>query len=202
MDGWECYLVERVNERTTLEPCDDTDCVEREHARYQFDARRADTGEILAGGIDYMSAAPLTPGAMYWQDFESAEADYRPAGPADWGDRTAEQLRTLRAMVQEHPDSYADVGVDEGTGLPLRRPTHLLRSGPHLIVVTPGGPWNVSSRASNCGLPWDYDHDCWIAHGAVPRITVDKAGRTCSAGAGSIQIGDFHGFLQDGRLHP
>lgn len=71
---------------------------------------------------------------------------------------------------------------------------------PPLHVSTPGGDWNIDSRASNCTLKNDRLHRCWIRHGAPPNITVDKAGRTCSAGAGSIQAGTYHGFLRNGQL--
>lgn len=73
---------------------------------------------------------------------------------------------------------------------------------PPLIVKTPGGDWDVDSRASNCTLPQDRTHRCWCRHGEVPRITVDKNGHTCGAGAGSIVCGDYHGFLRDGFLTP
>lgn len=69
-----------------------------------------------------------------------------------------------------------------------------------LCVRTPGGDWIVDQRASNCGLPNDNAHRCWVRHGEPPDVTVDKAGVTCNAGAGSIQAGDYHGFLQQGRL--
>lgn len=72
--------------------------------------------------------------------------------------------------------------------------------GKSLMVLTPGGTWNIDSRASNCGLPVDNVHRCWVRHGIPPNITVDKAGNTCSAGAGSILIGDYHGFLRNGEL--
>jgi hypothetical protein len=71
---------------------------------------------------------------------------------------------------------------------------------PPLIVRTPGGDWNVDSRASNCTLPNDKIHRCWCRHGEAPNITVDKNGATCAAGAGSIISGDYHGFLRDGKL--
>jgi hypothetical protein len=72
--------------------------------------------------------------------------------------------------------------------------------GKILHVKTPGGPWNIDSRASNCTLPDDNEHRCWVRHGDAPRVTVDKAGLTCGAGAGSILAGDYHGFLQNGFL--
>lgn len=72
--------------------------------------------------------------------------------------------------------------------------------GRTLFVQTPGGVWNIDSRGSNCTLPDDDEHRCWVRHGVPPEITVDKVGKTCAAGAGSILIGDYHGFLQNGYL--
>lgn len=69
-----------------------------------------------------------------------------------------------------------------------------------LIVETPGGSWNIDSRASNCDRRDDHVHHCWIRHGEPPNITVDKNGDTCGAGAGSIQCGSYHGFLRNGHL--
>lgn len=71
---------------------------------------------------------------------------------------------------------------------------------PPLIVLTPGGDWNIDSRASNCTLPNERLHRCWVRHGAPPTITVDKNGSTCRAGGGSIMCGNYHGFLQNGFL--
>ena len=59
--------------------------------------------------------------------------------------------------------------------------------GPMLMAVCPSGDeWNIDSRASNCGLPDDRLHRCWVRHGEPPLLTVDKNGLTCNAGAGSI----------------
>jgi len=69
-----------------------------------------------------------------------------------------------------------------------------------LVVVTPGGEWMIDSRASNCTMPNDNVHKCWVRHGEPPNITVDKNGVTCGAGAGSIQRGSYHGFLRNGML--
>jgi len=75
--------------------------------------------------------------------------------------------------------------------------------GMTLMVRCPDGhDWMVDSRASNCGLPDDDVHRCWVRHGD-PRqchVTVDKDGLTCSAGAGSIATPNWHGFLRDGQL--
>lgn len=73
-------------------------------------------------------------------------------------------------------------------------------TGPLYAVCPNGHPWNIDGRASNCGSPDDDVHRCWIRHGEPPEITVDKNGVTCTAGAGSIQAGDYHGFLQNGHF--
>ncbi len=74
----------------------------------------------------------------------------------------------------------------------------------NLMVRTPGGDWAVDGNARNCGQPEDRrqeHHHCWIRHGEPPDITVDKSGGpTCTAGSGSIQCHDYHGFLRNGWL--
>jgi|ERR1035437_484408 hypothetical protein len=72
--------------------------------------------------------------------------------------------------------------------------------GKSFSVRTPGGDWCIDSRASNCTKPEDHTHKCWVRHGVAPEFTVDKAGNTCSAGAGSILQGNYHGFLINGYL--
>lgn len=70
-----------------------------------------------------------------------------------------------------------------------------------LVVKCPNGQeWVIDSRASNCTMPDDTAHRCWVRHGQPPHVTVDKNGLTCAAGAGSIQAGDYHGFLRDGKF--
>jgi hypothetical protein len=72
-------------------------------------------------------------------------------------------------------------------------------TGAHLMAVLPNGrEWDIDSRASNCTLPQDKLHRCWIRTGEPPMITAGKNGPTCSAGAGSILSGDYHGFLING----
>jgi hypothetical protein len=71
----------------------------------------------------------------------------------------------------------------------------------HLMVVLPNGRiWDLNSRASNCTMPDDKLHRCWVLHGEAPHLTADKNGLTCAAGAGSILAGDYHGFLINGEL--
>lgn len=71
--------------------------------------------------------------------------------------------------------------------------------GRHLHAVLPNGRhWDIDSRARNCGSPDDGEHRCWVRHGEPPNVHVDKAGLTCSAGAGSIAVDGYHGFLHHG----
>ena len=75
------------------------------------------------------------------------------------------------------------------------------QKGPHLHVILPNGiEWDIDSRANNCTMKDDKEHRCWVRTGTVPNITVGKNGNTCKAGAGSIQGGDYHGFLTKGNL--
>jgi hypothetical protein len=69
------------------------------------------------------------------------------------------------------------------------------------MCMTPGGEWIIDSVASNCTRRDDREHRCWPRRGEAPNFTVDKSyGKTCDAGAGSIQCGSYHGFLRDGHL--
>lgn len=84
--------------------------------------------------------------------------------------------------------------------MPFRRG----EDGIYLMVRLPDGhDWAVDSEASNCTKPGE-PHHCWIRHGDPRecRVTVDKNGDTCAAGAGSIASPNWHGFLQNGVLVP
>ena len=73
--------------------------------------------------------------------------------------------------------------------------------GKALICKLPNGnEWHIDGRASNCTMPNDEVHKCWVRHGDAPNLTVDKNGNTCQAGAGSILSGNWHGFLRNGEL--
>jgi hypothetical protein len=76
--------------------------------------------------------------------------------------------------------------------------------GRSLVVILPNGnPWHIDGMANNCTDregAMEGRHKCWVRHGEPPDLTVDKNGVTCSAGAGSIQSGDWHGFLRGGFL--
>lgn len=79
-------------------------------------------------------------------------------------------------------------------------PNYCGSDGKCLCVQTPGGLWMVDTKAKNCTMPDDTVHRCWVRHGVVPNITVDKQGNTCAAGAGSISQPNYHGFLRNGVL--
>jgi len=71
------------------------------------------------------------------------------------------------------------------------------------MCKTPGGEWHIDGPASNCTDKEGQtrgEHKCWVRHGVAPDFTIDKNGKTCSAGAGSILCGSYHGFLQNGYL--
>lgn len=81
---------------------------------------------------------------------------------------------------------------------------HEWRTGPDgkaIIVVCPdGSQWFIDGPASNCTMPNDQAHRCWVRHGTPPLLTVDKNGHTCAAGAGSIAVKGYHGFLRNGQF--
>lgn len=77
--------------------------------------------------------------------------------------------------------------------------------GMSLMVRCPDGhDWAVDGQASNCTMPNDDVHKCWVRHGDPRKgeVHVDKKGLTCKAGAGSIQTGKWHGFLHNSVLRP
>lgn len=164
-----------------------------------FDVRRVDTGEILKTGVWHMGGG-LPPGALWLQQMTDSP---HPSGPDDWAGYTPEELARVRASFAEHPDYYRQGPSPADPTLPARGQSYLFADGPQLTVICPNGhQWVIDSRASNCALPYEYGHRCWVRHGD-PRtqpITVDKNGPTCAAGGGSIMAGDYHGFLTNGIL--
>lgn len=73
--------------------------------------------------------------------------------------------------------------------------------GKALIVICPGNhAWHVDGKANNCTNPEDKVHRCWVRHGIPPQVSVDKNGLTCNAGAGSISVPGWHGWLRNGVL--
>lgn len=127
-----------------------------------------------------------------WQDW--SELIYR---RTDTGERVT--LREPRPDAVNAPSSAPPGACWDAWWMPQgwRGP-----DGIALMVRCPNGhDWHVDGRASNCTMPDDNIHKCWVRHGDPRecRVTVDKNGATCAAGAGSIQAGDdYHGFLIDG----
>jgi hypothetical protein len=78
------------------------------------------------------------------------------------------------------------------------------------VCIGDSGPdsrhhWYIDYRASNCTKPDDEDHRCWVRHGTFgEKLTVDKNGNTCGAGAGSFYMDNrkWHGFLTRGIISP
>lgn len=120
---------------------------------------------------------------------------------------TATYVHATFTPIFIHPETKAEVRLPLPAGACFDGDWyHGHRTGPdgrRLVVVLPNGHhWHLDSRCSNCTLPEDKEHRCWVRHGRPEDGTlhVDKDGLTCSAGAGSIQSGDYHGFLHNGHL--
>jgi hypothetical protein len=132
--------------------------------------RRVDTGQTFARAYD------LPAGAVY--------ADWDQYGDND----------------DDNPRNWTNAPDAEGRRYRVFRPGS---DGRVLVCVLPDGHhWIIDSRCNNCGSPNDDQHWCWIRHGGPEDGTlhVDKEGLTCSAGAGSIASGQWHGFLHHGQL--
>jgi len=111
------------------------------------------------------------------------------------------------ANVQQHgkftigQEIYTLETLPEGSIWLLDRHPRKGPDGKSLYVKLPNGAlWGVDRRRSNCTKSDNQEHRCWIRHGVPPNITVNKDGLTCSAGAGSIDTINWHGFLTDGYL--
>lgn len=117
-----------------------------------------------------------------------------------WERTDTGELRVLHQNAQAPGAPSAEPGASwDAWWMPFQRNP----DGIYLMVRLPDGhDWTVDSRASNCTLPHDGEHRCWVRHGD-PReckVTVDKDGLSCSAGAGSIASPKWHGFLRNGVL--
>jgi len=75
--------------------------------------------------------------------------------------------------------------------------------GHSIVCKLPGDHiWYIDGSCSNCDRRQE-PHHCWVRHGTIgDALTVDKAGNTCSAGAGSVIVDGWHGFLRNGALVP
>jgi len=119
--------------------------------------------------------------------------------PVEGKERTWRRTDTGEEMILQHV-SHAPVGAIWRASWLEYMPAFTGADGKSYYCKTPGGEWLIDGRASNCGLPQDSEHKCWCRHGEAPNFTVDKNGKTCQAGAGSIMIKNFHGFLRNGYL--
>jgi hypothetical protein len=123
-------------------------------------------------------------------------------------DTTQWQLFVLRKYKREDTGEMVSLGPDKETQVPPGGMFYAdwlsdIWPGPDgrsLSIMTPGGIWHIDSQASNCTRKDDNVHRCWIRKGIPPIIDVTKDGDTCKAGAGSIQCGNYHGFLRKGYL--
>lgn len=121
--------------------------------------------------------------------------------------RADDTAHVFADLVYRRADTGAELTLREAPAGAMWDAVWRLEKGPDgrsLMVRLPDGhDWCVDGRASNCTLPHDDEHRCWLRTGEAPRITVGKSApgqRTCAAGAGSIATRGYHGFLRDGRL--
>lgn len=152
-------------------------CKETHHSEDKFiEWQRLDTGETFwnKGYWD------MPVGAMWFQEMWDIHTD-------------TNNVETARYKGNGNWDN------DDGFHLFVAVPTRYRRSDGSLLEGV--HHWDVDSRASNCQSLGDRTHRCWVRHGVIPNITVNKAGPTCAAGAGSIQVEGWHGFLTNGVLH-
>lgn len=176
--GIQCFGIEKTgNEKqeTKTEWCEQCKCNHTDTTNY-VEWKRLDTNETYWARSCYDH--PL--GAMYFQEYIDVHYDSK-------GENIVAQYK-----------GNGQWNNDDGN---------------HLIVVVPckwnGSDgqvydskhfWDVDSRGSNCDMKQDRLHRCWVRHGTIPNITVDKNGVTCGAGAGSILVEGWHGFLRNGIL--
>jgi hypothetical protein len=126
-----------------------------------------------------------------------------------WDDDAVDHISgTTHVLVRQDTGEEVTLGRNAPPGAMwdahwLKGDKHTV-DGRYICVILPNGnAWTIDGGSSNCTRKGE-DHDCWCRHGEPPNLTVDKnpePGRsTCQAGGGSIQSGDFHGFLQNGVL--
>ncbi len=121
--------------------------------------------------------------------------------PASWKGNIGSPILRNMATGEELPSRDLPVGA-----LTWSDSDHYRKGNDGLAVMCkmPGGhTWYIDSRASNCTRKDDDAHRCWCRHGSIGDcLTVDKVGDTCAAGAGSIIVPGYHGFLRAGKLVP
>ena len=121
--------------------------------------------------------------------------------------RDGDEVQVFPDRIYRRVDTGAELTLREAPPGAMWDAEWRFEKGPDgrsiMVRLPDGHDWCVDARASNCTLPKDDEHRCWLRTGELPRITVGKFApgqRTCSAGAGSIATPKWHGFLRDGRL--
>jgi hypothetical protein len=133
------------------------------------------------------------------------------AGQTDWrefADGTRYRTSVFRSLENGEEKDAKDLPIGALYATPRKEgsdPNHWPPAGHDGLSIVckmpDGGHWYIESRASNCTMKDDDVHRCWVRHGTVgDKLTIDKNGYTCEAGAGSIVWGAYHGFLQNGAL--
>lgn len=103
-------------------------------------------------------------------------------------------LYVAKRLPNAWPNDFPPVGTDGLAVVCVMIGRHGPESRSH---------WYIEHRASNCTMPNDDEHRCWVRHGTFgEKVTVGKNGKTCGAGAGSVYMDNmqWHGFLQNGVL--
>lgn len=179
--------------------------------------RRYESGSTCPGGEYHQAMTPIGEEACSTRALGDDHPHDDPLWPAfcekcghpfSDNDKWQRFRRSLYRRIdtgEEMTLDNAPVGVVWNADWALERRTEGFYVGPDgrcLVVKTPGGDWMIDSRASNCTMPEDNTHKCWVRHGRPEDGTlhVDKKGHTCAAGAGSIVCGAYHGFLHNGKL--
>lgn len=182
-------------------------CEQGHHASLAYHGRAA--AQLGPGGALADSCPEVPEDDPRWPTECGRGCGYRFTADDEW--QNWFELIYRRADTGAEYVLHAEAGA-EAVGVPAAPPggswnadwmtPWLQPDGICLVVRLPNGhDWMVDGEASNCdrkGQP----HQCWVRHGDPRKanVTVDKAGDTCSAGAGSIAVPGYHGFLRAGVL--
>lgn len=191
-----CFLIEHTGRvRHYLQSYNFEKCPAREHG-YHSASAAGDTGPMSEDGIHHLLSADLYPDDPRWPT--TCKCGYV---------FTAEDSRNVCTdSIWRRVDTGEELELkDVPAGAMWFSPWHDRFYTPQLehclcVKLPDGTEWCIDGRATNCTLPGNTEHHCWVIEGTPPDITAGKAGPTCSAGAGSIQTHGYHGFLRNGWL--
>ena len=165
--------------------------------------------------MNFLDESPevMSEDGTHWVDSGQTEDDFK--GHALWPTHCACGYEFLEADEWDLFSSHIYRRVDTGEEMTLRDapdgamwdatwfhdcPQWCGDDGKSIMCRVPTNhDWNIDSQCSHCTRPHE-PHKCWVRHGVPPNLTVDKAGDTCAAGAGSILTSTWHGFLRAGEL--